>query len=268
MKINAFDFVIADIFSQLVEIDDQWRLIVFYFKKMIFAERNYEVNNQKMLVIIKICKKWRHYIEDVKHLIRVIIDHANFKNFFINKVFSRKEIKWWKKLIEFDLKIKYRSEKNNLANDSFRKRDYENEIMKKDKNNENLNLRKWTLIESKSIFKSKNEKRKKNIFFRRQIIDMYFCRMQTASRQKHSKQSTKCRKTIILRTMIQQIAQSFQSLKTHRISWKKKKSLRLLKEFWKERNLSNHCLEISIRFRICFVSKTSQITKILHVENE
>jgi hypothetical protein len=105
MKIDAFDFVIVDIFSQLVEIDDQWRSIIFYFRKMIFAERNYEINDQKMFIIVKICKKWRHYIENVKYLIRMIIDHANFKNFFINKVFNRKEVKWWKKLIELDLRI-------------------------------------------------------------------------------------------------------------------------------------------------------------------
>jgi hypothetical protein len=146
MKIDALDFVIADIFSQLVKIDDQWRSIVFYFRKMIFAERNYEINDQEMLVIVKICKKWRHYIENVKHLIRMIIDHANLKNFFINKVFSRKKVRWWKRLIEFDLKIKYRSEKSNLANDSFRQRDYEDEIAKKDKNNENLNLREWVFV--------------------------------------------------------------------------------------------------------------------------
>jgi hypothetical protein len=187
MKIDAFDFVIADIFSQLVEIDDQWRSIVFYFKKMTFAERNYEINDQEMLIIVKICKKWRHYIEDVKHSIQMIINHANFKNFFINKTFNRKEVKWWKKLIKFDLRIKYRFEKNNFADDSFRKRDYKNEIAKKNKNNENLNFRKWILIESKNIFKSKKKKKRKNISFRRQTIDMYFCRMQITSHQRHSK---------------------------------------------------------------------------------
>jgi hypothetical protein len=164
MKIDAFDFVIVDIFSQLVEIDDQWRSIVFYFKKMTFAKRNYEVDDQEMLVIVKICKKWWHYIENVKHSIRMIIDHANLKNFFINKTFNRKKVKWWEKLIELDLKIKYRSEKSNFADDSFRRRDYENEIAKEDKNNENLNFRKWVLIESKSILKSKNEKKKKKYF--------------------------------------------------------------------------------------------------------
>jgi hypothetical protein len=45
MKIDAFDFIIVDIFSQLVKIDDQWRSIVFYFRKMIFAKRNYEIND-------------------------------------------------------------------------------------------------------------------------------------------------------------------------------------------------------------------------------
>jgi hypothetical protein len=55
--------------------------------------------------------------------------------------------------------------KNNFADDSFRKRDYEDDVAKKNNINENLNLKEWILIESKSIFKSKNEKRKKKYFF-------------------------------------------------------------------------------------------------------
>jgi hypothetical protein len=268
MKIDAFDFVIADIFSQFVKIDDQWRSIVFYFKKMIFAKRNYEVNDQKMLVIVKICKKWRHYIEDVKHSIWMIIDHANLKNFFINKTFSRREIKWWEKLIEFDLRIKYRFKKNNLANDSFRKRDYEDEIAKKSKNNENLNLRKWVLIESKSTFKSKNEKKKKKYFFssinNRHVslsnaINIASETFETIDEMSKSNcfannDSANCAKFSIVKN-----AQNF---------LKKKKIVAIVEKFWKERNLSNHCLEISIKFRINFVSKTSQITKILHFESE
>jgi hypothetical protein len=127
---------------------------------MIFVKRKYEVNDQKMFVIVKICKKWRLYIKNVKYFVRIIIDHVNLKNFFINKIFNRKETRWWKRLTEFDLKIKYRFDKNNLANNSSRKRDYKNETAKKNKNNENLNFRKWVLIESKSIFKNKKEKNK------------------------------------------------------------------------------------------------------------
>jgi hypothetical protein len=165
MKTNVFDFVIAKIFSQLAEIDDQWRSIVFYFKKMIFVERNYEISDQEMFVVVKICKKWRHYIKDVKYFVRMMINHVNLKNFFINKIFSRRETRWWKRLTELNLKIKYRFDKNNFADDSFRKRDYENDVANENKNNENLNLRKWVLIESKSIFTSKNEKKKCTYFF-------------------------------------------------------------------------------------------------------
>ncbi len=165
MKINVFDFVITRIFSQFAEINDQWRSIVFYFKKMIFVERNYDVNDQKMLVIVKICKKWRHYIKNVKYFVRMMIDHVNIKNFFINKIFNRRKIRWWKKLTKFDLKIKYQFDKNNFANDSFRKQNYENEIANENKNNENLNLKEWILIESKNILTSKNEKKKNTYFF-------------------------------------------------------------------------------------------------------
>jgi hypothetical protein len=166
MKTDVFDFVITKIFSQLAEIDDQWQLIVFYFRKMISVERNYDVNDQKMLVVVKVCKKWRYYIKDVKYFVRMMIDHVNLKNFFINKTLSRREAQWWKRLTELDLKIEYRFDKSNFADDSFRRRNYENEIAKEDKNNENLNLREWVLIESKNTFKNKNAKRKKkNTYF-------------------------------------------------------------------------------------------------------
>ncbi len=38
-------------------------------------------------------------------------------------------------------------------------------MRKKNKNNDNLNFRKWVLIESKNTFKSKNEKKKNTYFF-------------------------------------------------------------------------------------------------------
>ncbi len=139
-------------------------MIIFYFKKIIFVERNYEVSDHKMLVIVKICKKWRHYIKNIKYFERMIIDHVNLKNFFINKTFNRKEIRWWKRLTKLDLKIKYRFDKSNFANDSFRKRNYENETTNEDKNNENLNLKKWVLIENENIFTSINEKKKDILF--------------------------------------------------------------------------------------------------------
>ncbi len=172
MKTNVSNFVIARMFFQLEEIDDQWRSMTFFFRKMIVSKRNYEVDEQKMLAILKICKEWRHYVEDFKHSVRMIIDHANLRNFFINKNLSRRKTRWWKRLTKLDFKIKYRFDKNNLADDLSRRRDYENQIAKEDKlKNKNLNLRKWALIECSTSFKNKNEKNKKKRFF--------LCRVET-----------------------------------------------------------------------------------------
>jgi hypothetical protein len=217
-----------------------------------------------MLVIVKICKKWRHYIKNVKYFIQMIIDHVNFKNFFINKTFNRKKTRWWKKLAKFDLKIKYRFDKNNFANDSSRKRDYENETAKKNKNNENLNFKEWILIESKSIFKNKNEKKKKRIHtsFNWLIIDTQFCQMQTTIHQKFSKQSTRRRKAIVSRKIISKKAQRSQSLKTHKTFWRRKKSLRLWKEFWKKKNFkssSRDTEEISRKLRLENVANNEEL---------
>jgi hypothetical protein len=263
MKINVFDFVITKIFSQFAEIDDQWRSIVFYFRKMIFVERNYKINDHKMLIIVKICKKWRHYIKDVKYLVRMIIDHVNLKNFFINKTFNRRKTWWWKSLTKLDLKIKYRSNKNNLANDLFRKRNYENETAKKNKNNENLNLRKWILIESKNILKNKNEKKKNTYFF--QSINHRYAILSNADNN-----LSKILKTID-ETLKSNCFTKNNFKKSAKISivknaqnfLKKKKSLRLWKELWKEIFFSNHRFEISSKSRERFDSKTSRTAKIL-----
>ena len=55
----------------------------------------------------------------------IIIDHVNLKTFLLNKNLFEKEIKWWKKLSNLNLIIKYRLKKQNSANATSRRSDYE-----------------------------------------------------------------------------------------------------------------------------------------------
>ena len=80
-----------------------------------------------MLIVVKTCKQWKHYLKSVVYQMKMITDHCNFKNFMITKILNKKEIKWWKKLSNFDFFIEYRSETKNLVDDFFRKSDYESE---------------------------------------------------------------------------------------------------------------------------------------------
>ncbi len=102
LETDASDFVISKIISQLNEVIEQWHFITYWFRKNTFAERNYDADEFKMLAIVKACKQWRHYVEDVKHQILIIINHVNLRTFFITKILSKKKIKWWKKFSKFD----------------------------------------------------------------------------------------------------------------------------------------------------------------------
>ncbi len=77
-----------------------------------------------MLAIVKTCKQWRHYVEDVKHQVLIITDHVNLRTFLITKSLSKRKIRWWKRLSKLDLLIAYRSKKLNSADAFSRRCDY------------------------------------------------------------------------------------------------------------------------------------------------
>jgi hypothetical protein len=123
LKTNAFDYEIVDIISQL-QIDEQWRLVAFFSRKMIFAKMNYEMHDQELLIIVECFKHWRHYLKKNYHTMKVFIDHNNLKDFMNVKTLNERQIKWTMRLINFDFIIKHRFEKINFVDDSSRRFDY------------------------------------------------------------------------------------------------------------------------------------------------
>jgi len=45
--------------------DEKWRPITFISKSLSDTERNYEIHNKEMLVVIKCLEAWRHFLEGV-----------------------------------------------------------------------------------------------------------------------------------------------------------------------------------------------------------
>jgi hypothetical protein len=103
----------------------QWHLIAFFFRKMFAAERNYEIEKEKVLAMIEFCRVFRHYVKEALFSIQMLINHVNLNSFFKNKKLNKKEARWWKKLNDLNLYIEYRSSKLNFADDLFRRFDYE-----------------------------------------------------------------------------------------------------------------------------------------------
>ena len=59
-------------------------------------------------------------------VIEILIDHNNLKEFMKVKMFNERQIKWILKLAVLDFVIKHRPKKNNPADASFQRFDYQN----------------------------------------------------------------------------------------------------------------------------------------------
>jgi len=65
MEVDTSDYVIGGMLS--IEGEDRlWRPVAFLSKSLNETERNYEIHDKEMLVIIWVLESWRHLLEGVQ----------------------------------------------------------------------------------------------------------------------------------------------------------------------------------------------------------
>jgi hypothetical protein len=57
VEVDSLDFTTEAVFSQQSPLDNMWHLVTYYFKSLNAVERNYEIHDKEILVII-------HALED------------------------------------------------------------------------------------------------------------------------------------------------------------------------------------------------------------
>ncbi len=116
LKTDFLNYVNDEVLSQY---DDENILhsVIFYSKNMIFAECNYEIYDKELLIIIRCLKHWCSELKCTDISIKIFIDYLNLKYFMIIKELIRWQAKWAEKLFEYNFKIIYQSEKQNLKVD-------------------------------------------------------------------------------------------------------------------------------------------------------
>ena len=65
VEADTSDYVTEGVLSMKCE-DGRWRPVAFIFKSLNETERNYEIHNKEMLVVIRCLEAWRHYLEGAK----------------------------------------------------------------------------------------------------------------------------------------------------------------------------------------------------------
>ena len=119
MKTDVLGYTIGAILSQLI-LDDlgQWHLVVFFSRKMILAETQYETHDGELLAIVEAFKIWRHYLENCKYEVFVLTDYNNLQHFIDTKSLSFKQVQLAQELSRYHFQIDYWQSKANEAADA------------------------------------------------------------------------------------------------------------------------------------------------------
>ncbi len=116
LKTDFLNYVNDKVLSQYDD-EDILHSMIFYNKNMILAECNYEIYDKELLIIIRCLKHWCFELKCTDILIKIFINHLDLKYFMIIKELTWQQIKWAEKLSEYNFKIIYQSEKQNLKVD-------------------------------------------------------------------------------------------------------------------------------------------------------
>ncbi len=117
LEIDSFNYVNNEVLSQY---DDEEVLhsIVFYSKNMFFAECNYEIYDKKLLIIIWAFEHWRLKLKLTDISIKMFINHQALISLMKDKELSRCQMHWVQKLADFNFRIMYWFDKQNIKIDA------------------------------------------------------------------------------------------------------------------------------------------------------
>ena len=120
LETDACDGAIGAVLSQ--EDNGKWHPIAFMSKKFNDTELNYQIHDKELMAIVLSCEEWRPYLEGSRFSITCFTDHKNLTYFMTSKELNRRQVRWWEKLCNFDLDIKYKPGSENARADALSRR--------------------------------------------------------------------------------------------------------------------------------------------------
>ncbi len=147
LKTDSFDYVNDEVLSQY---DDEEVLhsIAFYSKNMSSAECNYEIYDKKLLIIIQAFEHWRLELKLTDISIKMFIDHQALTSLMKDKKLSRRQMRWIQKLADFNFKIMYQSDKQNIKIDALTRRA---DFVPRDLDDERVRYQRTTILTSNQM---------------------------------------------------------------------------------------------------------------------
>ena len=106
MEVDTLDYATGGVL--LMECEDKlWRPVAFLSKSLNEMERNYEIHNKEMLVIIRGLENWRHLLEGACSKFEIWTDHKNLGYFMKVQKLNCRHTRWALYLSRFDFTLKH-----------------------------------------------------------------------------------------------------------------------------------------------------------------
>ena len=94
IEADSSDFATRAVLSQENPDNGKWHPVAFLSKSLSPVERNYEIHNKEVLVIVQALEEWRHFMEGTEHQFEIWTDHKNLEYFMMAKKLNRRQARW------------------------------------------------------------------------------------------------------------------------------------------------------------------------------
>ena len=110
VEADASDYATEGMLS-VKGVDRKWRPVAFISKLLSPPERNYEIHDKEMLVVIQCLEDWRHYLEGTKKEFGIWTDHKNLQYFMSSQKLNHRQARWALYLSRFNFVLNMYLEK-------------------------------------------------------------------------------------------------------------------------------------------------------------
>jgi len=87
--------------------DEKWRPVAFISKFLSDTERNYEIHDKEMLVVVRCLEVWRHFLEGAVIKFEIWTNHKNLEYFIKVQKLNRRQARWALYLSRFNFMLKH-----------------------------------------------------------------------------------------------------------------------------------------------------------------
>jgi len=106
VEVDASNYTTGGVLSMKCS-DEKWRPVTFISKSLSDTERNYEIHDKEMLVVIRCLEAWRHFLEGATIKFEIWTDHKNLEYFMKVQKLNRRQARWALYLSRFDFTLKH-----------------------------------------------------------------------------------------------------------------------------------------------------------------